>query len=264
MTVVDINAHRTCGTGRRPARESMLERMTFIIDAFDDPNEVLMLEDVTVRAGLPRSTTHRIVTELVDLGWLARTGRGYALGTRAVGALGPQASHARIRIAASDIVQELYLRTGMVIHLGVLDGSQEYFLDKVGGPFARALRSRVGSRLAAYRGTGGRSMLALLTPERVDQLVGDELARDGARGEWTLPRLHAELNRIRGAQGVAYELTENVSGIGAGGIGSLAAAIRTSDGTVASLCVAGEAHKVRLERVAPLVREASIRLAMAL
>ncbi|MFC4605090.1 IclR family transcriptional regulator [Rhodococcus kronopolitis] len=258
------DAQQSCGTPRRPARESMLERMTFIIDAFDDPNEELTLEAVTVRAGLPRSTTHRIIAELVDLGWLARSGRGYALGTRALGALGPEAAHARIRIAASDIVQELYLRTGMVVHLGVLDGAHEYFLDKVGGPFSRALRSRVGSRLAAYRGTGGRSMLALLTPERVDQLVGDELARAGGHGEWTLHRLHGELNRIRGAHGVAFEPGENYSGIGAGGIGSLAAAVRTSDGTVVSLCVAGEARKVQLGRVAPLVRDAGIQLSRAL
>ncbi|NKS04723.1 hypothetical protein GS528_28215 [Rhodococcus hoagii] len=103
------------------------------------------------------------------------------------------------------MLQELFLRTGMVIHLGVLDGGQEYFLDKIGGPFARRLRSRVGTRLPADRGAGGRSMLALLPPEEVDDMMGPVLSGQGAGARWTMPALHAELARIRARKGVAFE-----------------------------------------------------------
>lgn len=270
MTVVDIGRWQAdasggqTGAGRQGQRESMLARMTRIIDAFDAPCEGLSLEDVTARTGLPRSTVHRIMLELVDLGWIARDGRSYRLGGRALGAVGPQATHARIRMAAADTVQELYLRTGLVIHLGVLEGGREYFLDKIGGPFALAIRSRVGSTLAAHRGTGGRAMLALLTPERVDDLVSAEVARGESLDGWTAARLHGELNRIRGASGIAIQESETTSGIGDGGIGSIASALRSPDGTVVSLCAAGQARKVRLDRVAPLVRAATARLARAL
>ncbi|WP_430335202.1 IclR family transcriptional regulator [Rhodococcus sp. ACT016] len=237
----------------RPARESLLARMTAIVDAFTDPNSDLNLDQISHRAELPRSTTHRIVVDLIDLGWLERSGRDYRLGWRALGAVGPQAVHARIRVGAHDILQELFLRTGMVIHLGVLDGGHEYFLDKIGGLFSRRLASRVGARLAAHRGAGGRSMLALLRPEEVDDLVAPALAVPQPNATWTVPSLHAELARIRERRGIAFESVTTPSG----SIGSVGCAIRSRDGVAISLCLAGDAGVVRPDKVVPLVREAA-------
>src|SRR5699024_5813688 len=59
---------------------SMVERMTLILDSFDGRRDRLTLEDVARRTELPRSTTHRIVDQLVRLRWLPRTAAGYALG----------------------------------------------------------------------------------------------------------------------------------------------------------------------------------------
>ena len=52
---------------------SMVERMTLILDSFDGRRDRLTLEDVARRTELPRSTTHRIVDQLVRLRWLQRT-----------------------------------------------------------------------------------------------------------------------------------------------------------------------------------------------
>ena len=49
---------------------SMLDRFTAIIDAFDDDAAVLSLDQIAVRTGLPRSTTHRILDQLVRLRWI--------------------------------------------------------------------------------------------------------------------------------------------------------------------------------------------------
>ncbi|MFD4268292.1 IclR family transcriptional regulator [Rhodococcus sp. NPDC058481] len=250
-------------TKRTPrARESLLERVTMILDSFTGPNLHLSLDDLATRSGLPRSTTHRIVVEMIELGWLTRRGRNYRLGSRALGAVGPDAAHARIRIGANDILQDLHLRTGMVVHLGVLDDGQEYFLDKVGGPFGRLLRSRVGARYPAYRGAGGRSLLALLAPEEVDQVVVPQLHSSGSRA-WTRSTLHAELARIRVRGGVAFESTEASVGDQSGRIGSLGCAVRTGDGVAVSLCLAGDGDAVQLDRLVPLVRDAATRLARA-
>lgn len=244
---------------RRPARESLLARMTSIIDAFADPNGELNLDQITHRAGLPRSTTHRIVVDLIALGWLERSGRNYRLGWRALGAVGPEVVHARIRVGAQDILQELFLRTGMVVHLGVLDGGHEYFLDKIGGPFARRIGSRVGARLQAQRGAGGRSMLALLRPEEVDDVMGPVLEEPRQGSAWTVPSLHAELTRIRERRGIAFESVTMPSGP----IDSVGCAVRTRDGVAVSLCLAGDAGSLRSRTVVPIVREAATALARA-
>lgn len=244
----------------RHRRPSVLARMTVILDAFDDASQVLVLDELGARTGLPRSTIHRILGALVALDWLVRDGRGYRLGVRALGALGPEVRHTRIRTAAADILQDLYLQTGLAIHLGVLDGAHEYFLDKLGGAFTLALASRVGSRLPAHRGGGGRAMLALLSPERVDNLVRPRLAGPDAGG-WTLATLHAELGRIRRAGGIAFDDRTFAPGTGRPRVGSVSAAVLTADGTAISLSAAARAGTVRLDRVAPVVRAAADQLA---
>jgi len=149
----------------------------------------------------------------------------------------------------------------MVIHLGVLDGGQEYFPEKTGGPFARRLRSRVGPRLPADRGAGGRSMLALLPPEEVDDMMGPVLSGQGAGARWTMPALHAELARIRARKGVAFETVATGDGTEMLIVGSVGCAVRSKDGAAVSLSVAGDANSIHPDRLAPLVREAAAALA---
>lgn len=244
----------------RPGRESLLARMTAIVDAFVDPNGELNLDQISHRAELPRSTTHRIVVDLIDLGWLERSGRNFRLGWRALGAVGPQLLHARIRVGAHDILQELFLRTGMVVHLGVLDGGHEYFLDKIGGPFARRIGSRVGARLQAHRGAGGRSMLSLLHPEEVDAVMTPMLGESRPQSGWSVPSLHTELGRIRERRGIAFESATTATGA----IDSIGCAVRSRDGVAVSLCLAGDAGTVRPHTVVPIVREAATALARAI
>lgn len=245
-------------------RVSMLSRVTAIVDAYIFPHERLNLEELTSRTGLPRSTTHRILVEMVKLDWLMKHERDYRLGARALGTIRPEISQAHVRIAANDIIHELYLRTGMVIHLGVLHGGHEYFLDKVGGQFARELRSRVGARIPAHRGAGGRSMLAMLAPEEVDPIIENDLSFTSCDDVRELDALHAELARIRISHGIAYQTDRRIGGAGSGKLASLGCAIKTRDGAVVALCVTGESEKVHLDRVAPLVRKAADDLAAAI
>lgn len=235
----------------------MIERMTSIMEVFEDRSTRLTLEEVGVRAGLPRSTVHRILEQLVRLEWVEHASFGYCLGRRArsfgVGVEG------EIRSAAAPLLHELHMRTGMVVHLTVLEGAESVYLDKRGGPFASTLPSRVGGRGPAYATAGGKAMLAWLDPARVDSLHENRLARRTDRTITDIATLRLELNRIRGRGGLAYEQGESVRGVACVGV-----AIRGSDGPVAGISLCGDARTSHLERVAPLVAEAADEVARIL
>ncbi|TAM91721.1 MAG: IclR family transcriptional regulator [Jatrophihabitans sp.] len=237
----------------------MVERVTLIMDCFAPGGGTLTLESVAARTALPRSTTHRILDQLVRVGWLAHTTAGYAVGQRALRLGGAQAV-AEIRAAAVPLVQELSWRTGLVAHLGVLDGADVRYLDKVGGPVAAALPSRVGGRVPAHTTAIGKALLAWLAPEDVDELTAGRLERTTARSIGELPALHAELARIRLRRGVAFESEEAVPGFAC-----VAAAVRGGEFAVAAISLCGPVGRTVLERVAPLVagtaRTISARLA---
>ncbi|NED69805.1 helix-turn-helix domain-containing protein, partial [Streptomyces sp. SID10244] len=59
---------------------SMVERMTLIMEAFDRPLARLTLDEVTQHTGLPRSTAHRILDQLVQCRWLIHAKTHYSLG----------------------------------------------------------------------------------------------------------------------------------------------------------------------------------------
>ncbi|MFG2376597.1 IclR family transcriptional regulator [Streptomyces sp. NPDC048504] len=128
---------------------SMMERVTLIMDLFERPQTHLTLEVVSRRTHLPRSTTHRILDQLVRLDWLHHR-------------------HSTLRAAAAPQLLDLAVRTKMVVHLAVLDGPEIYYLDKVGGRAAVDIPSRVGGRAVAHCTGLGKAMLAWLSPEEID------------------------------------------------------------------------------------------------
>lgn len=237
---------------------SMVERMTLILDEFAGPSTRLTLEDVARRTHLPRSTAHRILEQLVRLSWLDHTSFGYSLGSRSLGLGGRDNGHCEVRSAAAGQLHELHLRTGLTVHLGVLDGPDVYVLDKLGGRAAGRLPTRVGGRLCAACSGLGKAMLAWLSPEDVHELL-TPMAAGGVCHRGVQPeQLHAQFNRIRMRRGLAHDRGEAFPGLR-----SVAAAVRGPEGAVAAIgLIAPEGAP--LERVEPLVLDAALQVSRQL
>lgn len=239
-----------------PTPTSMLERMTLILDAFDGPTARLSLAEVVDATQLPRSTLARILSRLVGLRWLEHTASGYQLGSRVFALAQGQDRRTEIRSAATPLMNDLQLRTGMVVHLAVLDRGDVVYLDKIGGRFASALPSKVGGRRRAYATAVGKSMLALVAPEQIDDLYPKVLTRYTDHTIATRVTLHRELDRIRRSRGLAFDRQESVRGIAC-----IGAAVRDASGPVAGISLCGALSHAQFKRLAPLVvpaaREAS-------
>lgn len=252
-------------TGALPP--SMVERMTLILDLFVGEDAAgdgverdlwLPLDRIARATGLPRSTAHRILDQLVRLQWLDHCSAGYGLGRRAQQLGGGSAHHDELRAAASPYLHDLLLRTGAVIHLGVLEGPQVRYLDKLGGRFARTVPSRVGGTAPAHCTALGKAMLAWLPAEDVDELVGDQLAPRTAASIGGLGELHAELVRIRSRGGVAQERGEFDPAIAC-----VAAAVRGPRGPVGAISVVAATGSA-VEKVGPLVLDTARRISAEL
>lgn len=249
-------AARHATTGARahragaPIPVSMIERMTLILDAFDANTPTLTLLELVERTGLPRSTVHRILDQMIRLRWLAHSAGGYRLGMRTLELGGLTADHNEIRDAVSPLLHELSQRTGMVGHLAVLDGREVVYLDKAGGRFAAALPTRLGGRMPAHATALGKSMLAALEPTiaeaafrgRLPQLTPRTLAEPDA--------LHRELGQIRLRQGVAIDREEAMVGIAC-----VAAPLRGRGAPPAALSLSGRAEAMSYDRLARVVLE---------
>jgi DNA-binding IclR family transcriptional regulator len=243
---------------QRQLPPSMVERMTLILDAFPQRTVRLTLEDVARATHLPRSTAHRILDQLVKLQWVEHTSFGYCLGRRSLQLGGGSDDASDLRSAASPFLHTLMLRTGMTVHLATLDEGRVHYLDKIGGRFATTVPSRVGGHAPAHSTALGKSMLAWLSPESVDQRVGAAMSRMTTSTIVDLNGLHQELHRVRSRRGLAFERGECFENIAC-----VAAAIHAPEGPIGAISLVGEVG-TQLERVAPLVLDAARQVSLAL
>ncbi|RJO73522.1 IclR family transcriptional regulator [Nocardia panacis] len=267
MTVEAVQDAEWAGAGRipRPPQPpvSMVERMTLILDAFDAATPTLTLLGLSERTGLPRSTVHRILDQMIRLRWLAHAPGGYRLGLRALELGGLAAGHNQIRDAVSPLLHDLSQRTGMVGHLGVLDGREVLYLDKAGGRAAAAVPTRLGARMPAHCTALGKALLAALEPSIVETSFRERLPQLTARTIGETAELQRELARIRGRQGIAVDTEEAVPGISC-----VAVPIRGRGAAVAALSISARvgADRPALDtaRLARILVEAAYEAGQAL
>ncbi|ORI11932.1 transcriptional regulator [Rhodococcus sp. 1163] len=143
----------------------VLRRAARILDTFEAQAGGLAgglnLTQVVAATGLPVSSVHRALEQMVSLRWLHRQGMEYRLGMRLT-ELGSAAADAdALRQAALPSLRWLHHNTGFVVHLGVLDGTDVVYLEKIGGESIPDIQSRVGSRMPAHSSTIGKALLAL-------------------------------------------------------------------------------------------------------
>ncbi|WP_026061712.1 IclR family transcriptional regulator [Rhodococcus rhodochrous] len=115
-----------------PTPSSVMDRLDLLLEPFRD-TDGLTLTELCRRTGFPRSSAHRMLLQLVRVGWMRRSGTTYHLGPKIVelGALAQ--AHDRIHSAALRSMYALHRETGLAVHLTVLDNDQVVYLEKVSG-----------------------------------------------------------------------------------------------------------------------------------
>jgi IclR family pca regulon transcriptional regulator len=190
---------------REPRYSQSLERGLAILGCFTPKRPVLGIADIADELGMSRSTTHRYVITLVALGYLEQgASRKYRLGLR-VTDLGMSALNSTgLREHAHPYLEELRQRTSYTTNLGVLDGGEVLYVDRVRS-FRRGqsqvdLDLHVGSRLPAYCTAMGKLLLANLPEPEQRELIGEmKLAKRGPNTIASKKALREELEDIAAA-----------------------------------------------------------------
>jgi len=156
---------------------SVTSRLLAVIAAFDEQHRSLALTEVAVRAGIPVSTAHRLLAELVDGGALTRRADGrYAIGQLLWEAGLLAAVQGELRNIAEPFISDVYAATLATVHLAVRDGDQVLYLHRLAGRATMPIVSTVGSRLPLHCTAVGKVLLAY-APADVRHRVFTNLAR---------------------------------------------------------------------------------------
>ncbi len=194
----------------------IVHRIAIVLRAFGNQG-LLGITDLAHATGLPKSTTHRLVTALVNEGLLVQNedSHKYALSLR-VTALGASilGSHT-VRKTARPILMELRDQTRESVHLAVLEGMEIVIIDTEDSYFFVRAVNVPGQHLPAHAVSTGKARLAYQWEVQLREMLSKvELARYTDRTITDARQLLEELRKVR-AQGYAISNSELEEGIDA-------------------------------------------------
>lgn len=190
---------------------NMLEKCLRILQAYRSGDVHLRLADLAQRTGMPKSTVHRLAHVLIEHRLLSHDAQGYQLGIALFELSSLVPVEQQLRMAALPFLQDLFMATHETVHLGVREGLDVVYVEKIHGHSDLGLPSRVGGRLPLNCTGIGKALLAFSSDEVRADYLSRPLRRITDRSVTDPARLSRELSEVR-ATGLAFEREEATIG----------------------------------------------------
>ncbi len=230
----NLVSYKSAGTGT-------LGKALEVLDIIAMSAVPLRFTDILKVVDQPRGTLHRQLSNLIEEGLvLANPDGTYDPGLRLMKLAAKAWSKNSFRTIAEPHFRKLHEATGETVHLGVLNGLEVIYVDKIESNQTVRMHSQLGNASPLYCTGIGKAMLALL--ERDDCAERAEKFNYVKHTETTLhtPQLLlAEIEQIRAA-GVSHDREEHEVGIRcvSAGIGGEASS------TIAGVSVTAPAYRI--------------------
>lgn len=209
-----------------------LERAFDILELFVDEHE-LSAPEITAKLGLPRTTVHELLGTLTTRGYLApadRDSNRFRLGVRCLPLGSAYAERLDLAREGRLVAEEISGQCNETVHIGLLEGTDVFYVAKVDSGHPVRMVSAVGRRLPAHCTAVGKVLLAALTSNQLNELyAGVPLTAMTGNSITNRKVLRRELDKITANGGVAREYCESNEAVAC-----VAAPVRDQSGAVAA------------------------------
>jgi DNA-binding IclR family transcriptional regulator len=227
---------------------SSVRRALSLLDAFDADTPELSIRELANRAGIPRSTVHRLTTVLLEWGALERGEHGLRLGMKLFELGSLARSPGTLREAASPYLHTLSEVTRLTANLAIREGNAIVYLEKIGSAGLRVPHSRFGGRGSLHATALGKAILAFSSPDEITAALKEPLPRVTDKTITDPVLLRRELDQIR-RTGVAFDLEESQAALFC-----VAAPVRDPRGVVlAGVSITGATAASQADQFGPTV-----------
>ncbi|MDQ7848881.1 MAG: IclR family transcriptional regulator [Armatimonadota bacterium] len=218
-----------------------LSRAICLLETLRESPEGSTLSTLCQRTSLPKGTAHRLLSTLVEHGFVEQDHHRYRIGVKAFVVGNAFLAHLDLRARALPHLVELRNRSGESVQLAVLENLQVVYIERVlsHSPVAY-MKSRVGAMLPAYCTALGKALLAFSPAELVRRyLVAVPLVAQTPHTITRRQRLLQELESVR-RRGYAIDRGEREVSVRC-----IAAPVFNHEGAVAAaVSVAGPAERM--------------------
>ncbi|NYE09415.1 DNA-binding IclR family transcriptional regulator [Bacillus niacini] len=152
-----------------------VERALKILDLFDEHKSELKITEISEMMGLHKSTVHSLLKTLQVHSYIDQNPEDgkYRLGLKLAERGNLVINNMDIRRTARKYLLDLSAKTGQTVHLGILDGREGVYIDKVEGEQSIIRYSRIGRRLPLHSTAIGKVLLAYQPLNEIELLLKD-------------------------------------------------------------------------------------------
>ena len=217
--------------------DSVTDRLLRILAAFEGTARPISVSQLAEKAGIPLSTTYRLVGELEAWGALAKNQEGnYQVGVR-IWELGQMAGLSQREHVVRPFLQDLFDLVHENVHMAVRQGANALYVDKIYGSRKMPAISRVGSKFPLHATAVGRVLLAAEPDWFIRAYLDKKLV---APTEKTLLERESLLHELRVVSRQGYATTIEQMRLGAS---SIAVPVVIGTETIASVGIVLESSR---------------------
>ncbi len=195
-----------------------VQRACGLLAAFTAAEPRLALSDLSARVDLPKPTTYRLASTLVDAGFMTQHADGrYGLGVRLIELGSVARADLDLIEACAPMMERLADRSRETVLLGVVDWAtlEITIVHRIDSPHELSVVSPVGRRSALAPGALGKALLMGLRPEELESVASRiDLSPHTERTIGDARALVAEIRRCA-ERGYATEIGEFIDGVSA-------------------------------------------------
>lgn len=191
-----------------------VERALQILECFDDHHPERGVSEISELIGLHKATTHRLLTTLMNFGYIERAadGQKYRLGLRLAELGFKVVRRMDLRKDALPLIHQLHDQLGETCDLCVYDHGRVFYLDVLRSRHAVTVAATPGQRLPLHSTASGKLFLAYLPSEEVNRALSGQLPGYTSKTLTTPEQLHQQMQTIR-KQGYSVDDQEFEEGL---------------------------------------------------
>ncbi len=151
-----------------------IERAFDIIEDVAVRQNGTSLTDIATRVNLHKSTVHRIISTLLQRGYLEKTDQGnYKLGLRLIDVVSHYINNLELQTEARSYIADIAAHVGLTCNLGVLDGDKVVHIERVNMNSLEKLYFQIGDKVNAYCSSLGKCLLSNYSKKEIEDVMAD-------------------------------------------------------------------------------------------
>ena len=229
-----------------------IKRALAVLELLAQSKRGLTISRISRKLGLPSSSSYLITKTLEQEGFLQKnplSGK-YSFGLKLTSLSRRSLENLGLRDEARPFLVQLMQRTALTVHMAILERNQAVIIEKVGCPGQVRLSSFVGKRLDSHCTGLGKTLVAFLPEEELEQQI---ISRGFAKhNENTLVSASAFKRELAGIREFGFALDDEEDELG---LRCLGAPIFAHTGkVVAAISVAGTVSQIPDDRIGSLAK----------